>query len=621
MVHFFNLSDNELFAIEEIEKQINFCRESHNADIYFSKNKKEGFEIIKHEIRTEIKYSNRSSLLRAYGVFIENIGEANLSISQSPAFENLTVLVDNSRNAVMKPEKIEELIRIIALMGYNGLMLYTEDTYKLDNYPYFGYMRGAFSSSELKRIDDYAQNFGIELIPCIQTLAHLNGIFRWESFNEVKDYGDALLCDENQTYCLIDNMLSTLSSCIRSRKIYIGMDEADCVGLGKHLKEHGYENRANIILRHLDRVNGICKKYGYTPNIWSDIVSKRNLTDDGKISDEILSKIPNDIGLTFWSYESIDENFYNTSFENHLKIKSNPVSFAGSTSSWFGWAPLNTYSYNVLKVALPKAKEYSIKNLVVTVWGDDGADASVFASLTTIQHYAEYCWVGTLDKDYVSSRFKTCVGADYFAFLDMESLCNLPERTDFGFKNINPYRYMFYQDIMLGIFDKHVTDGSNMHFAKCADNMRAYSSSNKRFSYIFDTLASLCDVLSVKAELGIEIYNAYHKKDIQKLKEISETKIPELIGFVDDFLRNYRKQWYIDNKMFGFEVQNIRISGVKARAIEAKNIIDEYILGGISKIDLLEEKRLYCNNEKTENGEPVLCYAVDWDKNVTPSIM
>ena len=37
-------------------------------------------------------------------------------------------------------------------MGLNSMMLYTEDTYTVDNYPYFGYLRGRYSKEELKEI-------------------------------------------------------------------------------------------------------------------------------------------------------------------------------------------------------------------------------------------------------------------------------------------------------------------------------------------------------------------------------------------------------------------------------------------------------------------------------------
>ena len=59
----------------------------------------------------------------------------------------------------------------------------------------------------------------IELIPCIQTLAHLNTMFKWSSEYEcIRDCDDVLLADEERTYTLIDNMFKTISKCFKSKK-------------------------------------------------------------------------------------------------------------------------------------------------------------------------------------------------------------------------------------------------------------------------------------------------------------------------------------------------------------------------------------------------------------------
>ena len=42
--------------------------------------------------------------------------------------------------------------RRLALLGYNAAMLYTEDTYALPDEPYFGFLRGAYTAAELRRI-------------------------------------------------------------------------------------------------------------------------------------------------------------------------------------------------------------------------------------------------------------------------------------------------------------------------------------------------------------------------------------------------------------------------------------------------------------------------------------
>ena len=98
-------------------------------------------------------------------------------------FKRLGIMLDCSRNAVMKVDSVKRYIDIMHRLGYNTLMLYTEDTFEVDNQPYFGYLRGRYSKAEIKEIDKYALSKGIELIPCIQTLAHLNAIVRWSEYN------------------------------------------------------------------------------------------------------------------------------------------------------------------------------------------------------------------------------------------------------------------------------------------------------------------------------------------------------------------------------------------------------------------------------------------------------
>ena len=102
-------------------------------------------------------------------------------------FRRFGTMVDCSRNAVMNVPAVKKWIDVTAAMGYNTLMLYTEDTYEVDGQPYFGYMRGRYSKAELRELDDYAAEKGMELIPCIQTLAHLNAIFRWPQYAAFRD--------------------------------------------------------------------------------------------------------------------------------------------------------------------------------------------------------------------------------------------------------------------------------------------------------------------------------------------------------------------------------------------------------------------------------------------------
>ena len=94
--------------------------------------------------------------LRALSLYALNSEKTEISIEQNPEFNTLGAMIDVSRGGVMRPEKVKEYILKIALMGANRFMLYTEDIYTLKDYPHFGYVRGAYSDSELIDIDNFA---------------------------------------------------------------------------------------------------------------------------------------------------------------------------------------------------------------------------------------------------------------------------------------------------------------------------------------------------------------------------------------------------------------------------------------------------------------------------------
>ena len=53
-------------------------------------------------------------------------------------FKRLCFMIDCSRNAVMNVDNLKSWIDILQNLGFNSLMLYTEDTYEVNGHPYFG---------------------------------------------------------------------------------------------------------------------------------------------------------------------------------------------------------------------------------------------------------------------------------------------------------------------------------------------------------------------------------------------------------------------------------------------------------------------------------------------------
>ena len=92
-------------------------------------------------------------------------------------FKTFGTMLDCSRNAVMTVDAVKRWIDLTARLGCNTLHMYMEDTYEVDGQPYFGHLRGRYSKAELKQIDAYAAAHGMQIIPCIQTLAHVNALY------------------------------------------------------------------------------------------------------------------------------------------------------------------------------------------------------------------------------------------------------------------------------------------------------------------------------------------------------------------------------------------------------------------------------------------------------------
>ncbi|MBO5270602.1 MAG: family 20 glycosylhydrolase, partial [Clostridia bacterium] len=224
--------------------------------------------------RAEIVYGGgKARFFRGLATLAGFVREGALSETRTehPLFLTNGAMVDMSRNAVMNLKTVKSMMRKMALMGMNMYMLYTEDTYEIEGYPYFGYMRGRYTKAELKALDAYALSLGIELIPCIQVLGHLATMLRWESAKPMKDTSGVLLVDSDATYALIDAMLKTASECFTSRRIHLGMDETHDLGTGTFLDRNGYEERYKIFLRHLARVSEMARGYGFSPMMWSDM--------------------------------------------------------------------------------------------------------------------------------------------------------------------------------------------------------------------------------------------------------------------------------------------------------------------------------------------------------------
>ena len=589
----------------------------------------EGLSVSRTGDEVVLRAGTPSALFRGAGHLLGWLreGKTSASAEEQRSFDHLTYMVDCSRNAVCSPDYVKSLIRRLSLMGYDRLMLYTEDTYEIPEYPFFGYLRGRYSQEELRSLDAYAASFGVELVPCIQTLAHLNGIFHWRSFGNVRDTGDILCCDLDETYDLIEAMVRSCAETFRSRVINIGMDEAEMIGRGAHLKKYGYEHRFDVMERHLRRVLDICEKYGFTAMMWSDMFFKMvngdsYHGDSVEITPEIRARIPQDVELVYWDYYTRDRAKYDSMLRRHHRM-TDKVAFAGGAWKWNGFAPLLRHSMMASRLALESCAANGVQNVIVTGWGDNGGEAAQSCVLPVLSLYAEACWAGRTDDEWIAPRLFACTGAVLADFLELDSLNLTPDNPAPGRVSVGPAKYLLYQDALIGLFDGQIGGWDTQAYyeglkEKLVKELAERPEAGDYARRILSLYVRLADALSVKAPLGEALYNAYEKKDMAGLRRLAQEQIPLAMEKIRAYRDEREALWQEESRIFGFEVFDIRIGGLLARLESAKKRVEAFVNGETERLPELEEKRLPFRPVQ-EGEEHTLCACNSWKMIVSAS--
>ncbi len=541
-----------------------------------------------------VGYSRKAEALRGMSM-VKRFFEDPKPIRQSAKFDTLTFMADCSRNAVLNVESVKDLMLYLAVMGFTSLMLYTEDTYEIPGQPYFGHMRGRYTVSEMKELNDYGAQLGIELIPCIQTLAHLNGIFNWKYYDQVHDIDDILLVGEDKTYALIEDMLKTMRSCFDSRYINIGMDEAHHLGRGKYEDIHGGATRSDIMLEHLNKVVKLCEKYGFKPIMWSDMFFHMAFNVDyyvkeGELPQAVLDKIPDGVSLCYWDYYNPPANtaIITHMFQQHQRT-GKEIWFAGGSWAWSGATPKNYFSNYVTPNQLHIGSTYGVKNVIATGWGDDGGECTSWNLLPSLLQYAELCYTDA-DAQTLDQRSMDCFSLHYADLLKLDQLGKPdaidPSRT----KPPCIEKMALYNDVLMGILDANLSEDLPERFARDAQILKGVP--ENRFDFLFDTQRALADVVSKKADLSLRIKKAYGRGDKETLRSIVDTDFPAVTAALEHLSNTYRKQWYRVNKPFGYEVMDVRFGGLKERMITAKHRLEDYLEGKVASLEELEQPDL-----------------------------
>jgi hypothetical protein len=523
---------------------------------------REGYQIQK-EHQWTVNYRDTKGALRAFSSIVSGIEH---EVGATP-FEKFGIMLDCSRNGVMKIPSLKRWLRQLALLGYNQVMLYTEDTYQLPDEPYFGYLRGGYRLNDVKEIDQYAQKLGIEVVACIQTLGHLPQILKWKAYENIKDTERVLMIDNKDSYALIEKMILFWKEGLSSERIHIGMDETHDLGRGHFMDEFGYEDGFDLFNRHLSKVIEICNRSQLKPMIWSDMYFRlgsktqdyydKNLV----IPEHAIKAIPKEAELVYWDYYNENPDFYSEWIERHRALGKEPIMASGIWTWSKFW-----YDHNqTIRTAGPcieACRRQKVKELMFTMWGDDGAYCDFDSAFAGLTWAAEQAYQLNPKTEHMSMRFKTIFHDNFQQNIAISSM----------FSEQYPAQALLWDDPILNIFSKnllhrreHDLDDAIEHFRsvqqQCQSSTGGLAGDHDHGRQVIHTILLKLQCAKRCLELSQEEnWQQWHRQS-NELKDL----FSQLISSHKALALSFRKVWNRNFKPYGLEVLQIRIAGIVAR--------------------------------------------------------
>lgn len=550
-----------------------------------------------------VTYGRNIDAFRALGRLLGM--ETPGSFAETAHCSMLGIMLDCSRNGVMTPKAVKEFLRRGALMGLNMVMLYTEDTYEVPGEPFFGYLRGRYTHDELKALDDYADALGVEMVPCIQTLGHLEQILQWPAYEDLRDVPGVLMAEDARVYALLEKMISAASAPFRTKRIHIGMDEAHGVGTGRYKEKFGEKPPFDVLNIHLDRVRAICEAKSLRPMIWSDMYfrlgSKTNDYYDKEtvIPQWAVDRIPRGVDLVYWDYYHADVAFYLDWIARHRALGSEPI-FGGGAWTWGRFWTQLPYAFTMINASMTACRQEQVREAFLTLWGDDGMEVDIYSALPAMQLFAEYGYADTVGMDAVRANFRGSCDTDFDAYVEASKNDYFAFTSD-GTENFSAHaKWLLLGDTLLGLFDPLI-EGYDLHgyYGEIADALDA-AKANGGLAARLDYPAKVARALSLKTHLRRDLRAAYLAGDKARLQALTDVDVTALRQAVDALWACHRDMWLATYKPFGLEVIEQRYGGLRTRLESLEVRLRGYLAGQYDSIAELDATPLNAWNQPVD---------------------
>lgn len=599
---YFENAENLINGINEIADEFRFevsSYETESVKVTISESDEAMLEVKLKDNEATIVYGGGTpKFFRALMILCEALycGKSEFSKKDTPYFTKNGIFLDISRNAALNIASLKYFIRQTAAAGLNTIYLYMEDMFEVEELPYFGYTRGRYSKKEIKELCAYGDIYGVELIPHIESFAHLEKYLCYDHTAPIKNNARTLLAGEPATYEFLDKLIKNISETFTSRTIGLGGDEVYTANKDNYSEINGDRPLEDVYFEHMNEVYKITKKYGLNPFMDNDMYfhlrskiappSCYPCHTQVEFEDELKDKVPEDMGKIFWNYQETDPDKMVTMMELSKKLGGD-LMWLGSMRMWQSLCMQYSHTITNILIGTASCKKTGIKKAALATFEDSGLVPHFFM-LPAVHILAQLDYNEEYDEDDIKSKVKFLYNADYNDFLEMEKADFVHENGNYEFAT----KYLLYNDPLIGLLDKEI-EGLDLrnYYGKLVKYYQNRGNASGPLSLSFKHFKGMLSILELKADFGIRLKAAYDESDTEALLRLADEAII-IKRRIEDFLSKEREFAVKYYRGCGFEKFEMRIATMASRFETVRYRVMAYLNGELEKIDELEGKRL-----------------------------
>ena len=310
-----------------------------------------------------------------------------LEIRDQPDFRDRGLMLDVSRGKVPSRETLLELLDLCSRLRLNVLMLYVEHTFAFRRHPEIGRGASPLDAETILWLDAAAHDRGVELVPCLQSLGHMERILSIDRYAPLaeSERGWSLSPALPETYALLEDLYDEFLPLFRSKRLNANCDEPFDLGTGRSARRAARRGRGAIFAEHVERLRRLAARHGKKLMIWADFAHQ---------NPEHIDSLDREIALLDWWYEAeFDANRIRS-----LRGRGFETWACPGTSSWNCFFPrLDNAIGNVERWA-DAGRRHGASGLLDTDWGDFGHYNALGVSLQGYAWSAQQAWSGGMSE-------------------------------------------------------------------------------------------------------------------------------------------------------------------------------------------------------------------------------